>query len=178
MNIILVEVADSRIQDNVIGHLKNMMYKFSVSSYNCYQPAYRVMSIIDKSSTGLTIMIFIFLILFSGKTQLAALIERFREIGILKSLGWTDLDLSTHILMVSFIQSLIGVTLGLLLGIGVIQFLKNLVIPLAQYIEFRFQYTSIPLLYSLALAGAFIASIFPIIKIYRTKAGDIIRNYT
>ena len=177
MNIILVEVTDSRIQDNVIDRLKNMMYKFSVSSYNCYQPAYRVMSIIDQSSAGLAVLIFIFLILFSGKTQLTALIERFREIGILKSLGWTDLDLSSHILMVSFIQSLIGVTLGLLLGIGVIQFLKNLEIPLAQYIEFRFQYTSIPLLYSLALAGAFIASIFPIIKIYRTKAGDIIRNY-
>jgi ABC-type lipoprotein release transport system permease subunit len=177
MNIILVEVADPRQQDYVMGRIRNMMYKFSVSSYNCYEPAYKVMSIIDKSSLGLTILIFTFLVLFSGKTQLTALIERFREIGILKSLGWSDFDLSIHVLLVSFIQSIIGVTLGLILGIGIIQILKSLEIPLFQYIEFRFQYSSIPLLYCLSLSGAFFAGIFPIIKIYRTKAGDIIKNY-
>jgi ABC-type lipoprotein release transport system permease subunit len=177
MNIILVEVSDSRLQDNVMKHIKNMMYKFSVSSYNCYEPAYKVMAIIDKLSVGLTILIFIFLVIFSAKTQLTALIERFREIGILKSLGWSDFELSTHIFLVSFIQSIIGVTLGLLLGIGVIQILRSLELPLFQSVEFRFQYTSIPLLYCLSLIGAFIASIFPIIRIYRTKAGDIIKKY-
>jgi ABC-type lipoprotein release transport system permease subunit len=177
MNVILIEVADARLQDKVIERIRNMMYKFSVSSYNCYEPAYKVMAIIDKSSLGLTILIFIFLILFSAKTQLTALIERFREIGILKSLGWSDFDLSTNILLVSFIQSITGVSLGLIMGIGVIQILKNLEIPLFQYIEFRFRYTSIPLLYCLSLTGALVASIFPIIKIYRTKAGDIIKNY-
>lgn len=177
MNIILVEVSDARMQDDVIQHIKNMMYKFTVSTYNCYESAYKVMSIIDKSSLSMTILIFIFLIIFSAKTQLTALIERFREIGILKSLGWSDFDLSTHILLVSFIQSIIGVTLGLLMGIGVIQILRNLEIPQSQFIAFKFQYTSIPLLYCLSLSGAFIASIFPILKIYRTKAGDIIKNY-
>jgi ABC-type lipoprotein release transport system permease subunit len=177
MNIILVEVADARMQDDVMEHVKNMMYKFAVSSYNCYEPAYTVMSIIDKLSVGLTILIFIFLIIFSAKTQLTALIERFREIGILKSLGWSDFDLSTHIFLVSVIQSMIGVTLGLLLGVGVIQILNSLEIPLFQPVEFRFQYTSIPVFYCFSLIGALIASIFPIIKIYRTKAGDIIKNY-
>jgi ABC-type lipoprotein release transport system permease subunit len=177
MNIILVEVSDARLQDNVMVKIKNMMYKFAVSSYNCYEPAYKVMSIIDKSSLGLTFLIFLFLIIFSAKTQLTALIERFREIGILKSLGWSDFDLSTHIFLVSFIQSMIGVTLGLLIGIGVIQIFKNFEIPLFHSVEFRFQYTSIPLLYCLSLSGAFIASIFPIIRIYSTRAGDIIKNY-
>lgn len=177
MNIILVEVADARMQDDVIQNIKNMMHKFSVSTYNCYEPAKKVMAIIEKTSAGMTILIFLFLIVFSAKTQLTALIERFREIGILKSLGWSDFELGTHIFLVSFVQSIIGVTLGLLLGIGVIQILKNLGVPLFQYIEFRFQYTSMPLLYCLSLSGAFIASIFPIIKIYHTKAGDIIKNY-
>lgn len=177
MNIILVEVTDARVQDDVMQQIKNMMYKFAVSSYKCYEPAYKVMSIIDKSSMGLTLLIFIFLIIFSAKTQLTALIERFREIGILKSIGWSDFRLSTHIFLVSFIQSIIGVTIGLLIGIGVIQILRGLDTPLFQTIEFRFQYTSIPLLYCFSLIGAFIASLFPIIKIYRSKAGDIIKNY-
>jgi ABC-type lipoprotein release transport system permease subunit len=177
MNIILVEVTDSRVQDEVMTQIRNMMYKFAVSSYNCYEPAYKVMAIIDKSSVGLTLMIFIFLIIFSAKTQLTALIERFREVGILKSLGWSDFDLSTHIFLVSVIQAIIGVTLGLVIGIGVIEILRVFKISLFQSIEFRFQYSSVPLLYALALLGALIASLFPIIRIYRTKAGDIIKNY-
>jgi len=177
MNIILVEVADARLQDNVIKQIKNSMYKFSVSSYNCYEPAYKVMSIIDKSSIGLTFMIFIFLVIFSAKTQHTALMERFREIGILKSLGWSDLELSSQIILGSFIQSIIGVTAGLLLGIGVIYLLNDSGVRLFNSIEFRFQYQSIPVLFGLSLIGAFIASLFPIIRIIRTKAGDIIKNY-
>lgn len=176
-NIILAEVADARYQDRVIGQIKNLMYKFSVSSYNCYEPAGKVMTIIEKSSTGLTILIFLFLVIFSARTQLTALMERFREIGILKSLGWPNVDLSMHILFVSLIQSLIGVTIGLLLGIGSINILNGFNVHFFEFIEFRFQYSNIPLLYSLSVAGAFIASIFPIIRICRTKAGDIIKNY-
>lgn len=177
MNIILVEVADARYQDAVIDDIKNLMYKFSVSSYNCYEPASEVMSIVEKSSTGLTILIFLFLIIFSAKTQLTALMERFREIGILKSLGWSDFELSAHVLLIAFIQSFIGVTIGLILGFLVIHIMNISEVRFFEFIEFRFQYTRISLLYSLSLAGALSASIFPIIKIYSTKAGDIIKNY-
>lgn len=177
MNIILIEVDDSRQQDIVITKLKNMMYKFSVSSYNCYQPAYRVMSIIDRTSAGLTILIVIFLVIFSGKTQLTSLIERFREIGIMKSLGWSDLDLGTHIFLASFIQAITGVTLGLLAGIGLIALISNLQLPLYGNNELTPAFSVIPLIYALSLAGAFIAAIFPVIKIVRTSAGEIIKNY-
>ena len=177
MNVILVEVADSRVQDKVITHIRNMMYKFAVSSYNCYQPAFKVMSIIDKSSIGLTFMIFLFLVIFSVKTQLTALMERFREIGILKSLGWSDLTLSAHIFIVSFIQAIIGVTVGLIIGIGVILVLREFEISPFRSLEFNLQYASIPLIYILSLSGAFIAGLFPVIKILRSKAGDIIKNY-
>jgi ABC-type lipoprotein release transport system permease subunit len=176
MNIILAEVADARYQDNVMNTIKNLMYKFSVSSYNCYEPAYKVMSIIEKSATGLSILIFFLLIIFSAKTQLSSLMERLREIGILKSLGWSNLELSTQILFISFIQSFIGVTIGLFLGIVAIQILNIFEIRFFKFIEFQFQYSSILLLYSLSLIGAFFATIFPIIKIWRTKAGDIITN--
>ncbi|HCI55804.1 MAG TPA: FtsX-like permease family protein [Bacteroidales bacterium] len=177
MNIILVEVNDSRVQDDVMKRIQNIMNKFTVSSYNCYQPASKVMSIIDKFSIGLTLMIFIFLVIFSAKTQLSYLIERFREIGILKSLGWTDFDLSINILMASFINSIVGVTFGILIGVVLIEILNGIEIPLFQSLEFEFHFSNILLLYCLSLAGAFIASIFPIIKIYHSKAGDIMKNY-
>lgn len=177
MNIILAEVDDARIQNKVIEQIKNLMYKFSVSTYNCYEPASKVMSIINKSSTGLTMLIFLFLVVFSAKTQLTALIERMREIGILKSLGWSDMGLSLQIILISFIQAIIGVTIGLLAGIAVVNILKSYEISVFQNIVFRFQYIGIPFIYVLSLLGALIASLFPIARICRSSAGDIIQSH-
>jgi putative ABC transport system permease protein len=177
MNIILVEAADARNQDLVINKIKNTMYRFSVSSYNCYEPASKVMKIIDKTSVVLSIIIFLFLIVFSANTQLSALMERSREIGILKSLGWSEFRLSRQIILTSVIQSLLGVIIGCFLGSLLIFLMNSHNIRLFDLVEFQFQFSSIPALIILSLTGGIIASIFPIIKLYRTSAGDMIINY-
>ena len=177
MNIVLVEVDDARIQPQVINQLKQEMNYLSVSSYNCYEPAGEVMTIIEGTSTVLSILIFIFLIIFSAKTQLTSLMERFREIGILKSLGWSNSKLSNQILYTSLIQSLIGSSVGILLGVIIILILNSYNIRFFNLMEFNFQFNSIPLIIILSLTGGIIASIFPIVKLYRTRAGEMINNY-
>jgi putative ABC transport system permease protein len=177
MNIILVEVSDSRIQPQVISKLKDKMKYFAISSYNCYQPASQVMTIIEKASGLLTILIFIFLLIFSAKTQLTSLMERSREIGILKSLGWSNTRLSNQIILLSLIQALIGVIAGILTGLLIIILLNSNQITLFNMMEFNFRIRLIPVLIGISLAGGLLAGIFPIIKLYRTKAGDMINNY-
>jgi putative ABC transport system permease protein len=177
MNIILVEVSDSRIQSRVISQMKDRMKSFSVSSYNCYQPASEVMIIIEKASTLLTIVIFIFLLIFSAKTQSTALMERSREIGILKSLGWSNTRLSNQIILLSLIQALIGVIIGIIIGLLIILLMNSNQIKLFDMVEFNFRIRIVPVLIALSLTGGLIAGICPIIKLYRTKAGDMINNY-
>jgi putative ABC transport system permease protein len=177
MNIVLVEVTDARIQSRVIRQLKEKMNYLAVSSYNCYQPASEVMNIMEGTSTILTVLIFFFLIIFSAKTQLTSLMERFREVGILKSLGWSNFRLSRQILLISFFQSLAGAALGVLIGIVLIGILNNYDVKLFSTMAFHFQSGTIPVLILLPLAGGLIAAIFPVIKLYRTKAGDMINNY-
>jgi putative ABC transport system permease protein len=177
MNIVLVEVSDSRIQKSVIDQIKKEMNYLSVSSYNCYEPAASVMGIIEKSSGILTIMIFLFLIIFATKTQVTSLMERSRELGILKSLGWSDFQLSSQILFSSLIQSVIGVTVGCLLGVIIILLMNSNNISLFDMVKFQFQSSSILPLFVLSLTGGILAGILPIIKLYRTKAGDMINNY-
>ena len=176
MNIVLVEVTDARIQDRVIKQLKEKMNYLSVSSYNCYQPASEVMTIMEGTSTVLTVLILFFLIVFSAKTQLTSLMERFREVGILKSLGWSNSRLSGQILFISLIQSLIGASVGVISGLLLILGMNNYQIMLFNTMEFHFQSGAIPVLILLPLAGGLLAGIFPIIKLYRTKAGDMINN--
>jgi len=177
MNIVLVEVADARIQKRVISQLKDKLNYLSVSSYNCYQPASEVMTIVDGTSALVTILIFIFLLIFSVKTQLTTLMERFREIGILKSLGWSNSRLSLQILSISLVQSFVGASLGVLFGLFLIMILNSCEIRLFNLVEFHFQFSKIPVLIVLSLAGGLIAGIFPIYKLHSTKSGDMINNY-
>ncbi|HVN59591.1 MAG TPA: ABC transporter permease [Bacteroidales bacterium] len=176
MNIILVEAADSRQQDAVMGRIRNMMYRFNVSSYNCYQPASSVMSVVGNSSAGIALLVFLFLLVFSAKTQLASLMERFREIGILKSLGWSDTRLSLQAVILSVVHSVAGVSVGIIAGIMLIQVLKMTGSSLFTYMEKPVNFSTLLLLYSLSLAGALFASLFPVIRIYSSKAGDILRT--
>jgi putative ABC transport system permease protein len=177
MNIILVEVADARLQDDVMEHIRKMMYKFAVSSYNCYEPAYRVMEIIDRSSLLMAILVFLFLVLFSAKTQLTALTERFREIGILKSLGWSDVELSNSILAGSIIQAVAGVSIGILAGVVMLHVFRLADFSIFSRSGSSLGFRDLLLVYSLSLIGSVIASLFPIVKLCRSRAGDIMKNY-
>ena len=177
MNVVLVEVADARIQNQVLLQMKERMKYLTVSSYNCYQPASDVMRIMNKTSSLLTIVIFIFLVIFSAKTQLTSLMERFREVGILKSLGWSNLRLSFQILLISITQSLAGTFFGIIIGYIIILILNSSGVRIFDLLEFRFQYSVIPLLFILSMFGGVIAGIFPIIKLYRTRAGEMINNF-
>lgn len=177
MNIVLVEVTDARIQNQVIGELKSKMNYLTVSTYNCYQPASEVITIIKKASDLLSAIIFIFLIIFSAKTQLTSLIERIREIGILKSLGWSNTRLSSQILLTSLIHALSGALLGIITGLLIIMLMNSRHLSLFNPAEFAINLKIIPLLFILAAAGSLIAGIFPLIRLHRTKAGDMINNY-
>lgn len=177
LNILLVEVEDARIQNRVINQLKERMSYLSVSSYNCYQPASEVMNIMDGTSTLMTVVVFLFLVIFSAKTQLTSMMERFREIGILKSLGWSHAKLSRQIILLSLIQSLTGAISGILTGIVLIIILNKYDIRILHSMEFQFQPWNILFLTALSLTGGLIATIFPIIKLYKTKAGEMINSY-
>jgi putative ABC transport system permease protein len=177
MNILLVEVADARVQNRVINQIKQQMSYLSVSSYNCYQPASEVMGIMEGTSALLSVLVFFFLLVFSAKTQLTNLMERYREAGILKSLGWSDFRLSIQILSGSLIQSLIGSIVGILLGIVIIFLSNRYNIMLFSSMEFLIQPGMLLILIALSLAGGIIASIFPIIRLHRTKSGDMINNF-
>ena len=177
MNIVLIEVTDARIQKRVIDQLKARLSYLSVSSYNCYQPASEVMNRMESTSSLLAVVIFIFLIIFSAKTQFTSLMERFREIGILKSLGWSNSELGSQIILISAFQSLTGALAGIVTGWLLILLMNSWEIKLFNDMEFQFQAAGIPMLLLLSLAGGFIAGIFPIIKLYRTKAGEMINNF-
>ena len=177
MNIVLVEVEDARIQSRVISQIKSKMNFLSVSSYNCYQPASEVINIMEGTSSILSVVVLIFLLIFSVKTQLTNLLERYREIGILKSLGWSDSRLSFQIISGSVLQALTGSIIGVLTGILVISVMNSRGIKLFSSFDFLLQPELIPALLLLSVGGGLIASLWPVVKLHRMSAGEMINSF-
>lgn len=177
LNVILVEVEDSRNQSEVMKAIKTQNQYASLSSYNCYKPAANVMSIIGKTAAILYGIIFMFLVIFAAKTQTTSLMERLREIGILKSLGWSNRRLGKQIIAGSVIQALIGTIIGSTLALFVLLLLKYFKIQLIETSMVSIQWSQVFFVCALSLIGGLIASLFPIVKICRLSAGNIMRNY-
>lgn len=177
LNVILVEVEDSRNQAGVMEAIKIQNQYASLSSYNCYKPAANVMTIIGKTSAILYGIIFLFLIVFAAKTQTTSLMERLREIGILKAIGWSNNRLGVQIIAGSVIQALIGSIIGAVFYFIIIYALNQFEVELLEISVDNIHLTQIILVWGLSLSGALIASLFPIIKIWRLSAGDIMRSY-
>ena len=55
-------------------------------------------------------------VLLIMKTMLSNLVERSREIGILKAVGWTQGEVEKQLIGEAFVQAIVGGILGILLG--------------------------------------------------------------
>jgi len=90
-----------------------------------------VSKISDQFSLLASIIAFggaVFLII---KTMLSNLVERSREIGVLKAVGWTEKDIQKQLMGETFLQSLLGGLGGLLMGYILSFLLGFLSIPIS-----------------------------------------------
>jgi ABC-type lipoprotein release transport system permease subunit len=116
INIMLVEVSSSALQDQVIRSVKNMWVDLVISSYACYKPAAKAMFIHRAAALVLIVVVAVGTILLSMKSQLASLMEQRHDLGILKSIGWANSDIVWQLLTESVIQAATGSFLGILAG--------------------------------------------------------------
>lgn len=116
INMILVEVESSAMQDQVIRSVKNLWVDLVISSYACYKPAARAMSIHRTGALILIIVVAAGTVLLSMKSQLASLVEQRHDIGILKAIGWTDSIIAWQFLTESVLGAAAGGVLGILAG--------------------------------------------------------------
>ncbi|MDI6787679.1 MAG: ABC transporter permease [Planctomycetota bacterium] len=75
------------------------------------------MSAMTKNmAAGVTLIVIIIVTLFIIKSSLATIYERKKEIGIMKAVGWQDMDVAKLITIENVIQSLIGGIIGCFTG--------------------------------------------------------------
>jgi len=75
-----------------------------------------VFAVSDKFAVAASLIALLVSVLISFKTMAGNVVERTREIGVLKAVGWTGRNVMSQILAESLVQGLLGGILGLALG--------------------------------------------------------------
>ena len=176
MNIVLVEVEDARVQDATIESVQGVLHNATISSYKCYKPASSIISLSEKNVLTISVIIIVLAIVFAFKSQLASIVERRREIGILKSLGWSNSSLMGRIFTESVIQAVFGVLIGTGIAILLLSAVRWFNVDLGENIVVEVYYPAVVMAMVLGFLGGIFAGIFPTLKAGRLQPAEALRD--
>jgi putative ABC transport system permease protein len=132
VNTVYLRLKDPALLDRIKAQILQGLPGVSVASSDSFL---EVMGGISRISDQFALVISlvalagaIFLII---KTMLANLVERSREIGILKAVGWTGADVRKQLMGEVFMQALLGGIVGIVAGYVISYLLGHLSIPVS-----------------------------------------------
>ncbi|NQT87763.1 ABC transporter permease [bacterium] len=173
MNILLVAVAEPRVQDVVMAAVQKLMPNAVLVTYNCYRPARTGILMTTNLVWVVSLVIALFVILFAGKSQAASVIERRRDIGVLKAIGWSNRRVVQQVLAESFIQAVAGAVIGSFVGL-----LALLAVFWGRFHEGNVALPSAAMVIGIAIAllGGVAAGLVPAWRAYRLKPAEALRR--
>ena len=187
---ITVKVKDISLSDDTIsqittklmashGILQGKRQDFSVSSLKSMQE--RVSSTLDSMTLFLTAIAAISLIVGAigiMNSTFTSVLEKTRDIGILKALGARNMDIMIIFLLNSGLVGLIGGILGVILGLFGSSFIGQLAGASFGRLSLSSAYTSLPLMievFSLSMFVGLVAGAVPAYGASRLKPVDALR---
>jgi putative ABC transport system permease protein len=120
VNVALIRVSDPRKVDEVSEELKNRWLGATpIAASDLAAVTSDVITVGEETAWNISIALAVVAVLFTVRSQLAAVAERTREIGILKAIGWSKSDVVSQIFIESALQGIIGGLVGCAVGYGV-----------------------------------------------------------
>ena len=126
-NVVLVEISPkgdtaytNTVKQSVLQTLESYAgRKGALSGYQCDVEARKVVSITEDNAWVTSIILLAAVTLFSLKSQFGSVVERTKDIGILKAICWADSDITKQIFFESLLQGLAGGIVGIGLGFAI-----------------------------------------------------------
>jgi putative ABC transport system permease protein len=120
VNVALISVSDPRKVDAISEELENRWIGATpIAASDLAASTSDVITIGEGTAWNISIALAVVAVLFTVRSQLAAVSERTREIGILKAIGWSKSDVVNQIFIESALQGIIGGLVGCAVGYGV-----------------------------------------------------------
>jgi putative ABC transport system permease protein len=176
-NILIVESRTAKEAPAAMAAIKTKFAEGIVAASSCAKAAAHVLGLSDSSALLLVVLLGLFTLVFTGKSQLASVVERRRDIGILKAIGWTDGEVTRLILAESLTQAAIGGAIGSVLAVCILLFVP---IKLISGLVTNMPLTLNPLYpiagVLLALLGGGVAGGIPALVAARQRPTDALRQ--
>ena len=115
-NLFLVESAGLQNHEAAMKKVEQLMPAGMINAFNCSIPASEVMGMSTETLKLITVIVFIIVLFYAGNSQWASIIERQRDIAILKALGWKNSSILQQIIAESVILAIIGAVTGIMAG--------------------------------------------------------------
>ena len=177
-NLILVEVTNSAVQDQAIREVKSLYPDLVISSYACHRPAAKARAINTTAITLLMAAIGVFTVLLAMASQLAVLVERRRELGILKTLGFANGRIMGQIVLESLAQATLGALLASLLVLPLMPWVRSRWLAPMEVPVFPIPWLVIGVLaLGLAILGGLLAGLFPALWAVRQRPSSLLRSF-
>jgi ABC-type lipoprotein release transport system permease subunit len=155
-NIMLAQATSAKVLAQAKREMQFASFS-AASGSSCHKPAVMVLGMNERSVWLLALLIGLFTLVSSMKSQLAAVMERRREIGILKAIGWTNGAITGQVLVESLLQAALGGALGCAAAVLVL-----VLVPIARLAHLAVQtpITISPLVLGFGLALALVGGAF------------------
>lgn len=115
-NAVLVESRSAGVQQRAVDAVKEMLPDAVVDAFGCANPSVCVLGMNGQSVRLFVLFVVAGCALWAARSQWASVVERRREIGIIRSLGWTRRNVALQLFAESLTQAILGAVLGLLAG--------------------------------------------------------------
>ncbi|HOY66682.1 MAG TPA: ABC transporter permease [Candidatus Ozemobacteraceae bacterium] len=124
MNVLLVEVAQAEVQDAAMARMRQIVQTGLISSFACYEPAAEVLGLSRGVIYAAAVLLALLAAAFGLKTQLAAIRERRRELGILRAIGWSRRSIHRLMTLEALLPGAVGGVVGAAVAAVVLPFVS------------------------------------------------------
>jgi putative ABC transport system permease protein len=185
INVVLVEISSegdsahiNAVEQSALGTMESYSGQTgAIVGYQCSVAARKVVSVTGDSAWAISVVLLVCVMLFALKSQFASVVERTKEIGILKAIGWTDFDITKQVFLESLLQGLAGGIIGVGVGYLVTFLIPSLGLVSTQNLVLTVSPVLALLGVVLSISGGIVAGIFPAWRAAKLQPAEALRRF-
>jgi len=185
INVVLVEISpegDSAQIIDVEQHVLRTIESYggqagAIVGYQCGVAARKVVPITEDSAWAISVVLLVSVMLLALKSQFASVVERTKEIGILKAIGWTDSDITKQVFLESFLLGIAGGIIGVGFGYLVTFLIPQLGLVSTQNLVLTASPSLVLLGLLLSISGGTLAGIVPAWRAAKLQPAEALRRF-